>query len=88
MIPYAKPLGPRVTKVTPNDDFNLSLEFDDGQHKLFDMSPYLEKGLFTRLKNLATFKGAYVSFGTVMWSCGLDIAPETLYLEGSGDFQR
>jgi len=68
-----------VTKVVPHDDFSLELWFSTGDHRLFDVRPYLNRGVFTRLQNLALFKQAFVSLNTVCWPGGLDIAPETLF---------
>jgi len=68
-----------VVRVAPRDDFILELWFNTGDHRLFDMKPYLDRGVFTRLKDLATFKQAYVAFDTVCWPDDLDIAPETLF---------
>ena len=40
-----------VVKVVPQDDFQLLVTFNTGETRLFDARPYLEKGVFTRLKN-------------------------------------
>lgn len=68
-----------VTKVRTRPDFQIELEFDTGEMRVFDVRPYLEKGIFTRLKDVALFKQAYVAFDTVCWPGNIDIAPETLY---------
>lgn len=68
-----------VIKVVPQDDFHLLITFNTGETRLFDARPYLEKGVFKRLKNLELFKQAFVAFDTVCWPDNLDIAPETLY---------
>lgn len=68
-----------VTSVRARDDFHLELLFADGEHRLFDMTPYLTKGVFTELQAPALFKQAYVGLGTVCWPGNLDIAPETLF---------
>jgi hypothetical protein len=68
-----------VTQVSARDDYMLELKFSTGETRLFDARPYLEKGVFTRLKDPAMFKQAYVAFDTVCWPGNLDIAPETLY---------
>ena len=68
-----------VTSVQARDDFHLELKFNTGETRLFDARPYLEKGVFQRLKDPALFRQAYVAFGTVCWPGNLDIAPETLY---------
>lgn len=46
---------------------------------LFDMNPYLEKGIFRELKDISLFKSAKVSFDTVEWENEADIDTETLY---------
>ena len=68
-----------VTQVSARDDCMLELKFSTGETRLFDARRYLEKGVFTRLKDPAMFKQAYVAFDAVCWPGNLDIAPETLY---------
>jgi hypothetical protein len=68
-----------VIRVVPRDDFSLELWFNTGDHRLFDARPYLNRGVFTRLQNIALFKQAFVALDTVCWPGNLDIAPETLY---------
>jgi len=68
-----------VTHVRPSADFQLELEFDTGETRIFDVRPYLEKGVFRKLQNLSLFSQAYVAFDTVCWPGDIDIAPETLY---------
>ena len=68
-----------VVRVIPRADFSLELWFSTGDHRVFDVRPYLEKGVFSRLKDEALFQQAHVSLDTVCWPGGLDIAPETLF---------
>lgn len=71
-----------VTNVIPLDNYQLWLKFKNGEEKIFDMKPYLEKGIFKKLKDENIFKTAKVSFDTVEWANEADIDPETLYHEG------
>lgn len=68
-----------VLKVQPRDDFHLELWFANGEHRIFDARPYLSRGVFKRLQDIALFKQAFTSLDTVCWPGNLDIAPETLY---------
>ncbi len=70
----------KVIKVNPLDNYQLELWFASEEHRLFDMTPYLEKGIFTQLKDITLFNQAFVAYHTVCWPHELDISPETLYL--------
>ncbi|OLE54867.1 MAG: hypothetical protein AUG51_05865 [Acidobacteria bacterium 13_1_20CM_3_53_8] len=71
----------KAVAATANDDFSLDLKFDDGSVRRFYMTPYLEHGIFTELKDINFFKKVKVAFGTVQWPNEQNISPETLYLE-------
>ena len=68
-----------VTRVLPRKDFSLERWFNTGAHRMFDARPYLNRGVFTPLQDVALFKQASVALDTVCWPGDLDIAPETLY---------
>ena len=68
-----------VKDVKPIADYKLILTFDDDSVKLFDMKPFLEKGIFKELKDETLFKTVKVSFDSIEWLNGADIDPETLY---------
>ena len=70
-----------VKEVEPLDDYLLRLTFKNGEQKVFDMKPYLGKGIFQELKDEKIFKSAKISFDTVDWENEADIDPETLYNE-------
>lgn len=73
----------KVVAVKPNDDYTLDLKFSDGTIKRFDVKPYLKYDAFKELKDLSYFKQVSLAFGTVQWPHEQDIAPETLFSEGS-----
>ena len=70
-----------VVEVKATAGYLLYLKFENGENRVFDMSPYLEKRPFDRLKGSPLFVLARVDFGTVVWPGNIDIAPETLYLQ-------
>ena len=70
-----------IKDVKPIKNYKLILTFTDDSVKLFDMKPFLEKGIFKELRDKTLFKTAKVSFDTIEWSNGADIDPETLYQE-------
>ena len=69
----------RVTKIKVIEDFHLQLTFDNEEVRTVDIKPYLDKGVFKRLKDPSLFNQAYVAWDTVCWPGELDISPETLY---------
>ena len=70
-----------VVKVEVKPNYRLLLEFENGETRVFDMSPYMDKRPFVELKGSPRFAMASVDYGTVVWPGGIDIAPETLYDE-------
>lgn len=68
-----------VKEVCPQSNYTLWLTFANGEKKVYDARPLLEKPLYAQLKSPAFFLKAKVSCGTVIWSDEIDIAPEHLY---------
>jgi hypothetical protein len=68
-----------VVHVTVKPDFVLLLEFENGEHRRFNMGTYIDQKPWMRLKSGNTFFGAFVENGTVVWPGNIDIDPETLY---------
>jgi len=71
----------KVVSVKPLEGYKLELEFTSGERRVFRAESYLDKGIFTELKDPAYFRAARVAGGTVTWPNEQDFAPETLYLE-------
>jgi hypothetical protein len=74
-------MNPRVKEVNTTQNFILQLVFTNDEKKQFDVKPYFNFCLFSELSDYSIFKTAKVEFGTVNRSNGLDICPDTLYLE-------
>jgi len=68
-----------IVCVEPLPNYRLHLEFENKEKRIFDVSPYLEMGVFRQLKDLNIFCRAHIDGGTVTWPGEIDIAPETLY---------
>jgi hypothetical protein len=75
-------MNPYIQKVQPLDDYCLKIWFENGEQKIFDVKPYLTKGIFSQLKDPSLFASARVIAGSIEWSNGLDLSYDTLYLEG------
>jgi len=56
--------------------------FENGERREFDTTPYLEKGIFKRLKDESYFQTVRLSLGTVCWPEGQDFCPDRRSREG------
>jgi hypothetical protein len=65
-----------VVAVRPNEDFSLAVVFEDGVEGVLDMTPYLDFGVFRRIKDFDQFKRVRIAFDTVEWECCVDLDPE------------
>jgi hypothetical protein len=74
-------MNPYVKKIRPAEDYLLELLFQNGERRVFDLKPYLNRGIFTRLQNRALFRAARVVAGSVEWPGEIDLSYDTLYLE-------
>lgn len=74
-------MNPRIVDVKPAADYNLRLLFDNSEERIFDVKPYLDKGLFRQLKDRRIFNSVRPFLGSIQWVNGLDFCPDTLYLD-------
>ena len=74
-------MNPYVKQVRPLEDYQLEVFFENGERRIFDVKPYLKRGVFVRLQNRATFQAVRVVAGSVEWPGELDLSYDTLYLE-------
>ncbi len=68
-----------VIAVRTCPDFQLDLEFKNGERRRFDMRPLLAMKPWNRVASPAVFEWVRVDYGTVVWPGEIDVAPETLY---------
>ena len=73
-------MNPRVITVEATNNHFLKLSFDNDEIKLFDASPFLDKGIFTELQDYNYFRQVSVAFGSVEWPHEQDFSYDTLYL--------
>lgn len=74
---------PRPTDVIATEDYKLKITFNNGEIRVFNVSPYLIYPAFEALKANSLFMKARVEHNTVVWNEEVDIAPESLYLEST-----
>jgi hypothetical protein len=70
-----------VTCVKQLADYRIQVEIADGRKGIFDLKPYLDRGVFRELRDVNYFNQVGIVFGAVTWPHEQDIAPETLLAE-------
>jgi hypothetical protein len=75
-------MNPHVKGVRALDEYELEVSFENGESRRFDVKPYLDRGIFARLRDRTVFRAARVVAGSVEWPNGLDLSYDTLYIEG------
>ena len=73
-------LRPTVTKAIPRDDYNLLLEFNNGEKKSFDVKPYIKGSWFGMLKDTVYFSRIKTNGFSIEWPDSQDICPDDLYV--------
>jgi hypothetical protein len=82
---------PDVIQVIPQPDFTVYVYFSDGTIKQYDMTPFLNKGVFKKISEVTSFmEKCTVMNHTLAWDLSgiydpyncIDIAPETIYKIG------
>ena len=80
-----------VIQVLPQKDFTVYVFFSDGQIKLYNMKPFMKKGIFQKISDIDIFiSSCTVMNHTLAWDISgdfnpykcIDIDPETIYMEG------
>ena len=76
-------MNPQVIRATPQAEHRLLLEFDNGETRLFDLTPWLDKGVFRALRDSPEFAQARVVDGSIEWPGEIDLSYDTLYLRSA-----
>ena len=82
IVPEVRAIAPwRVCAIEVLPNFSVFLEFVDGARGVVDLKPVIfgeNPGVFKALQDEALFAQALLSYGTLAWPNGLDLAPEFL----------
>lgn len=85
----------RITGVIPNDNFTLTLTFDNGERRIYDAAPLLQAGtVFAPFRDLDNFRRVYLDEShcvswdidptvdsNVVWSNKVDLCPDGCYVD-------
>ena len=85
----------RITGVVPNDNYTLTLTFDNGEKRLYNAAPLLQAGtVFAPFRELENFRRVYLDESncvswdidptvdsSVVWSNKVDLCPDSCYVD-------
>ncbi len=74
-------MNPRVISVSPLDGHSLLIQFNNKEQRRLDVKPYLAYSVFEQLRENAFFAQVQADHGTVSWPGGIDLDPDSVYLE-------
>jgi len=73
-------MNPQVKSAEALPNHKLKIRFASREIREFDVTPYLDKGIFAELKDESYFSQVRVVFGSVEWPNEQDFSKDTLYL--------
>lgn len=84
----------KIIRVEACSNYHLKLYFDNGEIKVFNVQPLIEKGnIFQYLQSVDRFNSVYLNDGVVCWDIDpavdsniewnnrIDLSPDTCYVE-------
>lgn len=74
-------LQPKLLKIEPLDSYKIKLEYETGEVKIFDVTPYILGNWYEELNDQDYFKTVRITSSktSIEWANGQDIAPHELY---------
>lgn len=70
---------PKIISATPQEDYTISLLYEDGKQTVYDVKPLLHYPMYQTLKDMQLFLNeCKVCYNFVYWNDDIDIAPELL----------
>lgn len=85
----------KIIEVNPNDNFTLTIRFNNGEVRLYDAAPLLQPGtVFAPFRNLENFRRVYLDDdhciswdidpdidSNVVWNNKVDLCPDSCYVD-------
>ena len=83
----------KIVAVQLNSDFTLTLDFDNGERRLYDCKPLMESDVFKLISDYSDFKRVYLDEthcvgdidpnvdSNLVWNNKVDLCPDSCYLD-------
>lgn len=70
-----------VSEIKYVEAYKFQTRLSNGVEGIFDVSPYIDKGIFTQLKNVEYLKLTRINFAGICWPNGQDFSADTIEYE-------
>ncbi len=67
-----------VHEISVLEAYTLRVKLSNGVEGVFDVSPYLHKGIFTQLQDVVYFKQVRIDFCGICWPKRQDFSADTI----------
>ncbi len=75
----------KVARAEVLDNYRLDLTFEDGKQGIVDLSHLAGRGVFALWNDYEAFRKVEIGqAGELVWSDRLDLCPDSLYLQATG----
>jgi len=71
-----------IKEIEAIEDYQLLVEFENQEKKIFDIKPYLNDEVFSELKDIEYFNQVKNGKYFIYWPNEQDLSGDTLYLDG------
>ena len=72
----------KIENISILEDYKLKIIFEDNVNKIFNLEPYLNKGIFSELKDIEYLKQVKNNKTYISWPNEQDLSSDTLYYGG------
>ena len=72
-------LRPTALSVKAENNYHLSIRFDNGETRILDVMPFIKGDWYGKLAEMSYFKSAQTDGFTVVWPEGQDLCPDDVY---------
>ena len=75
-------MKPDIKVAEPLPGYKLKVRFANDETRIFDVTPFLDRGIFTELKDVSYFNQVRIVFGSLEWPNAQDFSKDTVYTLG------
>lgn len=68
----------QVVELSPKENYLLHVGLSNGMEGVFDVSPWLEMGIFRELKDRDYFRQVRITYGGIAWPNEQDFSADTI----------